>query len=444
MELRELLGHRFGCDCGREHDLAVRRFVYQTGTVDALGEVVSDSCGGSTGRRAAVVADVRTWEVCGTEVFDSLRREGTDPVEIIVSDSECDGPVCDDATSDLLRSRLHDARCQVVVAVGSGVINDLCKWSAFELGLPYFVVATAASMNGYAAANVAARIDGVKVLVEARPPQAVLAEPAVIEQAPREMTAAGFADTIAKYQSNADWAMNNLLFGEYHCDFCAGIVDGLEHLYLDRPEDIAEGKGAAIKGLFEALFWTGAAMTLVGTSAPASGGEHLLSHTLDMAADLRRRRHDLHGRQVGLGTLFSAALYERILARETPTLARLPAEVDRGFWPSRPVFAAVTRQYEAKQAGLKLAAESIAGVDVWDRLRARLVALTKSPATIQRWLRRAGGATTAADIGCSRAELVAAALHMHEIRTRLTVVDLAWLVGVLPDAADEIIDEWCL
>ena len=328
------------------------------------------------------------------------------------------------------------------MAVGSGVINDLCKWTSFELGLPYVVAATAASMNGYAAANVAARIAGVKVLVEAKPPLAVVAEPVAIERAPREMTAAGFGDTIAKYQSNTDWAMNNLLFGEYYCDFCAGILNGLEHLYLDRPEDIVEGKGGAVQGLFEALFWTGAAMTLVGTSAPASGGEHLLSHTLDMVADMQQRSHDLHGRQVGVGTLVSAALYERILALESPAPASLPAGLDRDFWASPRVFDAVTAQYEAKQASLEIAAESVRRPDTWDRLRARLAPLTKHPAAVLDWLQRAGGATTAADIGCSREELTSAVLRMHEIRKRFTVVDLAWLVGILPHAADEIIEEW--
>jgi glycerol-1-phosphate dehydrogenase [NAD(P)+] len=278
--------------------------------------------------------------------------------------------------------------------------------------------------------------------VEARPPLAVVAEPDVIEQAPREMTTAGFGDTIAKYQSNTDWVLNHLLFGEYYCDFCAGILGGLEHLYLDHPEDISAGVGRAIGGLFEALFWTGAAMTLVGTSAPASGGEHLLSHTLDMVADMRRRPHDLHGRQVGVGTLFSAALYERILALETPKPVPMPSAVDRDFWSEESVCEAVRRQYEAKQAHLDAAAQSIAQPDSWNALRARLVPLTKSPAVIHDWLRRAGAAVTAADIGCSRQELVSALLHMHEIRKRFTVVDLAWLVGVLPGVAEEIVDRW--
>jgi glycerol-1-phosphate dehydrogenase [NAD(P)+] len=440
MELSRLLGTSFACECGREHRVPVRAFVYQAGAVGQLPEMVRQYGGGSG--RVAVVADVRTWDICGAKAHDVLKGAGLDTVRVIVPDGDRAGPVCDEATFQGLVERLRDARPGIVVAVGSGVINDLCKWTAFEMGLPYLVVATAASMNGYSAANVAPTVAGVKVLIEARPPAVVLAEPAVIEQAPHEMTTAGFGDAIAKFQSNADWIVNHALLGEYYCKFCAGIAGDLEPLYLDRPEDIRDHKAEAVKGLFEALFRTGLAMTLVGTSAPASGGEHLLSHTLDMMAAARGGTHDLHGRQVGLGTLLSAALYRRVLAVENPALAQTPTKVDREFWMVPTVVDAVTRQYQAKQPSLKQVRRKLAELPTWDRLRERLAAEVKSPETIQDWLRRAGAAVSIADIGCSRERIREAVLHMHEIRRRFTIVDLAWLLGVLPGAVDDLIDEW--
>jgi len=442
MELAKLLGTRFDCDCGRTHEVPIRRFLYESGAIEQLPDVIRDGLRGKPFQNVAVVADVRTWAVCGEKASDTLRRAGLDTGRRVVPDSEPGGPVCDDATVAPLTRQLQSMRPDVVVAVGSGVINDLCKWVSFELGLPYAVVATAASMNGYAAANVAAKIEGVKVLLEASAPVAVVAEPGVIEKAPPEMTTAGFGDTIAKYQSHADWLMNRMLLDEYYCDFCAGIVAGLEPLYLEHPEDIKEGNSRAVRGLFAALFWSGVAMTLVGTSAPASGGEHLLSHTLDMVSEVRGRRHDLHGRQVGVGTLFSAALYERLLALENPQLGRLPGAVDVDFWRAPALVAAVKQQYEAKQVAASVVRGKMATGDTWDRLRARLATASKPPEIIRDWLRRAGGAVTAEAIGCSRDALRAAALHMHEIRKRFTVVDLAWMAGVLPAAVDEIIDQW--
>ena len=440
--MSELLGKSFTCECGRTHDVPVRRFVYEPEAVEALPEVVRQCAAPSEVQRVAVVADARTRNVCGDAARSALERSGISVAEVLVPDNEKGGPACDEATFGALAGQLRTVDPDMVVAVGSGVINDLCKWSAFELDRPYMVVATAASMNGYAAANVAAKVEGVKVLVEARPPLAVVAEPAVIEQAPREMTAAGFGDTIAKYQSNADWVMNHLLFDEYYCRFCSGIISTLEPLYLTHPEDLRDGASGAVKGLFEALFYSGIAMTLVGTSAPASGGEHLLSHTLDMMADVQGQHHDLHGRQVGLGTILSAALYERILGMERPAFAEMPRAVDRDFWVVPAVVEAVAKQYEAKKTHLELARRRIAEEKTWEQLRTRLSAEVKPARRVRDWLRQAGGATSCADVGCSRRRLREAVTHMHEIRRRFTVVDLAWLVGVLPGAVDDLIDEW--
>jgi glycerol-1-phosphate dehydrogenase [NAD(P)+] len=441
MELPQLLGTSFACDCGRVHDVPVRTFLYEAGAVGLLPGLIRDSrCEG----RVTVVADVRTWAICGERAIGVLEEAGLDALQVLVPDKDKGGPVCDEVTFHWLAGQLRPARPSAVVAVGSGVINDLCKWAAFELDIPYIAVATAASMNGYSSANVAPTVAGVKTLIEARPPVAVLAEPAVIEQAPHEMTAAGFGDTIAKFQSNADWIVNNLLLGEYYCGFCAGIVGGLEHLYLDRPEDLRDHASGAVKGLFEALFWTGLAMTMVGTSAPASGGEHLLSHTLDMMAQARGGTHDLHGRQVGLGTLLSAALYQRVLAVDDPILNDMPPAVDGAFWVKPPVIEAVAKQYEAKKPSVAEVRRKLVDRQTWDRLRAALATDVRSPETIRGWLQRAGAAVSIRDIGCSRQQIRAAILHMHEIRKRFTIVDLAWLLGILPNVVDGLIDQWLL
>ena len=246
------------------------------------------------------------------------------------------------------------------------------------------------------------------------------------------MTAAGFGDTIAKHQSNADWVMNRSLSASTTASSVRASSRSLEPLYLDHPEDIRDGRPEAVRGLFEALFWTGMAMTLVGTSAPASGGEHLFSHTLDMMAEIRGERHDLHGRQVGLGTLLSAALYQRVLAMDSPALRPLPPAIDERFWSVPSVVAAVAEQYEAKKQRLEPIRQKIAQRDAWDQLRTGLAAEVKSPETIRTWLQRAGAAVSIADIGCSRERIRSAILHMHEIRKRFTIVDLAWLTGVLP------------
>jgi glycerol-1-phosphate dehydrogenase [NAD(P)+] len=447
MNRHTLLGNSFNCQCGRQHDVPVRRFVYDPNAIAAIPGIIGECTETQPTAGVAVVADSRTWEVCGNKVFHSLSKRGPKCISIIVPDRPTGWPVCDERTCQWLKGQIQPESPAIIIAIGSGVINDLCKWASFELGVPYMVVATAASMNGYAAANVAAKVRGVKILIEARPPVAVVAEPAVIENAPGEMTAAGFADTIAKYQSNADWLMNNFLLGEYYCDYCANILVGLESSYLRRPQDIRQGKSDAIKGLFEALFWAGIAMTLVGTSAPASGGEHLLSHTLDMIANLGDEQNDLHGKQVGLGTILSAALYQKILQIREPQFANIPTDIDESFWHKPEVRTAVRQQYAAKRPRLQTMRSEISRPAVWRQLKDILSKATKSPQQIKSWLNQAGAATSIRELRplgarWSPERVRAAAMHMHEIRSRCTVVDLAWVLGILPGAAAEIINEW--
>ena len=429
------LGGSFKCSCGRTHEVPVRSFYYQKDAIEKAPDILATSLGGQPLGKSVVVADERTFRICGQRVAARLSCKS-----LIVPDGPGKGPVCDDSTCLWLKQQLSRTTPQLVVAVGSGTINDLCKWAAFEMKLPYAVVATAASMNGYAAANVAAKVRGVKVILRAAPPLAVLAEPAVIEHAPAEMTAAGFADTLAKFFSKADWIMNSFLFDEHYCGYCADILNDIQSFYLDNPEKLRTADGATIKALFEALFLTGIAMTMVGTSAPASGGEHLLSHVLDMTADIDNQRHSLHGLQVGLGTIVSAALYEQILAIDEPVIHKLPRDIDAPYWRNDSLIDSVSEQYAAKQDSAQTAAGKIAQPKTFTQLKNKLRPVVKTPSAVKDLLRRAGAAAGIKDLGLSRQRATEALLHMHEIRRRFTVVDLAWLTGVLPGAIGEVID----
>ena len=431
----ELLGASFNCDCGREHCVPVRKIVYAEDALETVGEVLG---GVVEGHRVVVIADERTWVIGGERVMTSLETAGWSVERIVVGDSDRGGPVCDDVTFEWLKSELGDV--DIAVAVGCGVINDLTKWAAFEGGIPYAVVATAATMNGFTAANIAPKVKGVKTLIVGRAPVAVFAVPSVICGAPLELTCAGLGDVLAKSVSTADWVMNHVFCGEYFCEFCSGIINEIEPLYFDRSAQIKAGDAEAIGAVFKALLYSGIGMTLVGTSAPASGGEHLLSHTLDMMSGVDGEEHDLHGRQVGVGTVFAAALYERILRIDEPEFHRMPEEIDRGFWGG--VAESVAEQYEQKKPLLERIGSGIRNRVMWDSFVKGCRDHMRPAGEIKGCLQSAGAAHTFGEIKCSRQRIRDAILHMHEIRKRPTVVDLAWMVGVLPERIDELIDEW--
>jgi len=447
-ESDDLFGRTFVCECGKTHRIEPHEVLYAD---DAAERVAAVSARQTAGRRATVLADVRTRAAAGARAEASLAAAGWDVAPLVVPDPKPGfatakpgyaraepgvSPVCDDRTKAWLAERLGPA--DLILAVGGGVVTDLGKWLAFERGVPLIAFATAASMNGYASANVAPTIAMVKTLVRARPPAVVAAEPHVLAEAPYELTAAGLGDILARFTSSADWYLNHFLFGDYYCAKAVGLTARADSEYLARPEALRARRPEAIEGLFRALLASGAAMTMADSSAPASGGEHLLSHTLDMQAALRGEEHDLHGRQVGLGTILAAEIYRRVMALESPRFADPPAAVDARYWAA--LTPAVADEYGKKVERLREARTRLSAE--WDRLRDALRPMLRPPETIRDCLARAGAAHRAEHIGCTKDRLLAALQHAHEMRSRVTVLDLARLAGVMPGAAAEIVEQW--
>lgn len=388
--------------------------------------------------RVLVFADQRTYPLVGDRACRIFSGSGLIVEKIIIPDSsQGDSPVCDDVTKNKLRQQLPDA--DIFLAVGSGVVNDLTKWFAAEAEKPYAVIATAASMNGYTAANVAPMIDGVKALFRAKSPVAVAALPEIIEHAPFSLTASGLGDVIAKPVSTADWLVNDFIFGEDFNQEIADIISAVEPVYLNNAAGLRKQDPKAVKGLFDALILSGCAMTLQGSSLPASGGEHLISHTLDIKAHLAGKKHDLHGRQVGVSSILAAAVYQRLL-HATPRFNPHALVFDESYWGK--VAGPVKQQYSGAIEKSRQVAEFLSQADNWDKMMAVLRPILRTPESIKECLKTAGAAHRLEDIGCSREHYRSAVINCGCMRERFTSMDLGFLAGILPGCIDEIIDEF--
>ncbi len=441
MNVDALLGTSFSCECGRIHCVPTRELVYSETALRELPSILDRNAPapGSMPRHVCLVADVRTYRVAGAACEAYLRGAGMDIRSIIVPDSKTGGdPQCDDGTRDTLASRIGQS--DFLLAVGSGVINDLVKWISCETKTPYAVVATAASMNGYASNNIAPSIGGIKRVIPGTTPLVVVAVPSIISDAPFELTAAGLGDVIAKPVSMNDWQMNRLLFGDYFCPLCAGLIRELEPAYMEHPDDIRMRKPSALRALFAALVYSGVSMTMAETSFPASGGEHMISHTLDMTAAAGGLDHDRHGRQVGLGTIFACALYERAMTVESPCLQIRVEPTDKSYW--RALSPVIEEEHALKRHKVVRAVKHIKQPGTWDEIRSVLKPGIRKAADVKRCLDAAGAAHRLEHIGCAPERFLQAALHCHQARERYTIIDLCRAIGVLPSAAQEIIEEY--
>jgi glycerol-1-phosphate dehydrogenase [NAD(P)+] len=436
MKFNSLFGREFDCDCGRNHQIETKEILYSESVYQKLPLLAWKLIGKAN---VAVLMDQRTRLAAGHLAVSELNQAGFKVKEILIPDPATGKtPICDDVTKENVEKQIVET--DWILGVGSGVINDLGKWLAYDTRAPYISLATAASMNGYATVNIAPTLKGMKSLAFAKPPVAVVSSPSLLLKAPYKMTTAGLGDVLAKSISTADWRLNHILFGDYFCEKSAAIVAEIEPLYLDNPERIAAKNKRSFKALFHSLLLTGLAVNMARDTIAASGGEHLISHCLDMMSAIDGEPHDLHGRQVGIGTILMAELYKRVLSVENPDLSTDLFSSDFSKWG--PLEGFVKANYKKKLNRIDLAKHKISSGATWDNIRQELASIPRSPQLISDCLIKAKAATRAEDINCTRNRLLEAFLRARAIRSRFTVIDIAYMLGILPGKVAEIIESW--
>ena len=437
----QLLGRTFDCECGRRHHVPTRVVDVSPGAVDRVPAILREVAGATT---VLVVADRRTWQAAGERVHAGLTSMVAAD-HVILADG-ADGQVHASVEAvDRLAAAAGD-QYGVYVAVGSGTINDLTKALAHRRGRPYIVVATAASMNGYTSSIVALLDRGLKTTGAATPPLAVIADVEVLAAAPLELNLAGLGDLVSKPYCGCDWWIASLLRGESYCPQPQRILGAAFDRSLAALPRLADRDPAAVALLAELLILSGMTMTIAGSSSPASGGEHLLSHYWDMIRSRDGRPLGLHGAQVGVASLAMDALYARILDADFARARFLPSPAGGAEDELRAAFGslaeAVLPQWRAKLArrserDLELLAAHEAAI------KAEIAKVLATGREVRAALAGAGAPLWAADLGITRTELAAAIRWGRAIRDRFTVLDVAAELGLLEAFAADYPDrEW--
>lgn len=293
------------CPCGKPHTCPIRAVRVGEGALAALPAICGDY------DRILLVADRNTYKVCGGEV-SALLGGRVVAVHIFTED----GVVIPDETAvAAIEARLADGT-DLIVGVGSGVINDLCKFVGHKRGIPYVIVATAPSMDGYASAGAAMILNGMKVTPSATPPMAIVADTEVLKNAPMDMIRAGYGDVIGKFSCLNDWKLAAYIRGEYFCETVYQMVMHTAKRVRNLAEGIRNRDSDAITALMEALVEVGVAMAYVGNSRPASGSEHHLSHFFEITGILNGTPYLPHGTDVAYSSVLTAHLREEILNRK--------------------------------------------------------------------------------------------------------------------------------
>jgi len=402
-----------------------------------------------------VVADANTFEVAGRRIKQSLSRVGVTTEVAMVEPAPGEAaPVADDAKVERLLSQLRRTGqpASSAVAVGSGTVNDIVKLATYKADIPYAVVATAPSMNGYTSSIAAILTGGVKTTQKCRAPVACLADMDVVAQAPYRMIAAGLGDLVSKPVSNADWTLSHRLTGSEHSS--DAVV--LQTKATELTEGIAgrlPGRDVQAAGrLIGALCLSGFGMALAGSSSPASGAEHLISHYLDMAHFAWGEPHDLHGCQVGVATITTAAMHEKLVAL-TPdafdvdalVAAHIPWEAYEKVLRKRfgPISETMVKQARPMYPTAAQLADRLSRLkSEWHSILDDVRAVLRPARDIQAELASAQCPVTFSDIGVTPERARNAIIYSKDIRSRYTVLHLAWELGLLETWADEVLAQY--
>ncbi len=373
------------------------------------------------GRHVAVISDANTHAVLGARVERALA--GTFTVQSLVLGSD---PHADADTVARLVAAL-DAKTDALVTVGAGTLNDLSKMAAFERDCPQVVFATAPSMNGYTSLSASITTDGVKRSVRTRTPLGVFCDLGVLAAAPRRLIRAGLGDSACRSTAQADWLLSHLLLDRpYRAAPFALLVED-ERAVFAQTRELLAGDLGAMRHLVRTLVLSGFGMTICNGSYPASQGEHLLSHYIEMVRPADTA-HAFHGEQIGVCTVAMARLQERMLTAATPPILRPStlerADLVRHFGAS--IGDACWRELEQKRFDRAATDELNARLATrWDAMRAQIARVTLGPASLIDVLAAAGAPIEPAELGWSPSLFADALAHAREIRNRYTFLDLA-------------------
>ncbi len=303
MKINELLVGREVCECGKSHKCPIDHVIISENAFDSLPAIIESYA------NILLVADKNTYAVCGDAVAERLGGRLADT--LVYNTTEVLVP--NEIAIDELKAHVTE-RTDLIVGIGSGVINDLCKHVSFISGLPYYIVATAPSMDGYASKGAALILEGMKVTLNADVPKAIIADVNVLKNAPFDMIQSGYGDIIGKYSCLNDWKLASVVNGEYLCKFVMDATYEAVEETVRLADGLVARDGEAVKALMEALVAVGILMAYVGNSRPASGSEHHMSHYFEIVGIVRGEKYFPHGVDVCYSAIDTAKLREELLA----------------------------------------------------------------------------------------------------------------------------------
>lgn len=422
------------CSCGKLHSFQTQ-ICSGAGALEKIPEYIAQY----QAKKVFLLSDRNTYTAAGHRVCEILDAHGIGyasysfPQETVEPDEHSVGAAV-----------MHfDHSCDMIIGIGSGVINDIGKILSVTSGKPYMIVATAPSMDGYASASSSMTRDGLKISLPTRSADVIIGDTDILCQAPLHMMRSGLGDMIAKYVSICEWRIAQLIAGEYFCEEIAQLIRSALKRCVDNAEGLLRADPAAVQAVFEGLVIGGVAMNYAGLSRPASGVEHYISHVLDMRGVEFGTKVELHGIQCAVGTLIAVSLYEKLRSIR-PDREKAIAYAESFSYP---VWAETLKSLLGKGADAMIALEEKERKYDPVSHKARLAIITENWEDILKIISeelpsyeqlsslfdRIGLPKTLEELGTDNADLPIIFRATKDIRDKYVLSRLAWDLGILEE-----------
>lgn len=262
--------------------------------INELGEICKEL---DLKGKALVITGPTTQDIAGKKALEVLKAAGFNTEMNVTNSIE---------KKDVERLIEQSKSYGFIVAVGGGRIIDIAKYSSFKLSIPYVSFPTAPSHDGLTSLRTTLSDNGKHFSYPIRAPIAIVVDMNIIEKSPYKLIAAGCGDIIAKITAVEDWKLAHEVKGEDFNEYAASIALSAANVVLGSANLIRKMNKKGLRDLVESLISCGIAMSIAGSSRPASGSEHLFSHALDRICENKKSSH---GEQVGMGSILCSFLH---------------------------------------------------------------------------------------------------------------------------------------
>lgn len=435
-----MAGIDFQCSCGKVHTVDIKKVKIGNRIFEDLISALMPF----QGKMILLVADQNTYEVSGKNIELAVSKNFL--VKTIVFQSPHLVP--DEDALQRLQSGVATGDIGAILVIGSGTLNDLGRFISFTEKIPYFVVCTAPSMDGYASMVSPLIVKGLKKTLPAVYPWGIFADIGIMKNAPLQMLHAGFGDIAGKYTALADWKLANILHGEHYCELIVQLVQKAIDQCAAAAPALSLRKPEAIHNITEGLVLSGMCIGMVGSSRPASGEEHHLSHTWEMMGLIAGRETLLHGNQVGIGTEIILHIYHHLGQIDIQALYKSGKyrTLTREKWMKNIVTLfgkhadGIIQEKEQYINFDKHSREQTARniTEKWEQLKKEIFLTVPAPEEYRDMMKSAGIFLTPANLGLDRDSFRLSLIVAKDVRQRYGVLQLLEDMGILEEVADMI------